>query len=118
LSDLPVLDPRPLNDLFNLGGSAELIQELIALFREDVPPRLAALRAAFEASDASQILMEAHQLKWALSNMGLVRFADLASRIEVLAREGHLESSSGSVGELDAAYDEALRALTEAYPNL
>jgi len=116
LSDLPILDPRPLNDLLDLGGSTGLIHELIDLFQEDVPTRLAILKTALDASDATQVMMEAHQLKGALSNMGLVRFADLASRIESHAREGQLEKAPGSAEVFSAAYEEALRALNAAYP--
>ena len=116
LSDLPILDPQPLDDLLNLGGSAELIHELIALFQEDVPTRLALLQTALETSDAPQVLMEAHQLKGALSNMGLARFAELASRIESHAREGQLEKVPGIAGILSVAYEEALLALNAAYP--
>ncbi len=116
MSDLPILDPQPLNDLLDLGGSADLIHELIDLFQEDVPIRLAALSAAFAASDAPQVMMEAHQLKGALSNMGLVRFADLASRIEARARDGQLEPVPGMDEVFSAAYEEALQALKAAYP--
>jgi len=116
LSDLPILDPRPLNDLLDLGGSTGLIHELIDLFQEDVPTLLAILKTALDASDAPQVMMEAHQLKGALSNMGLVRFADLVAGIESHARDGQLEQVAGIAGTFSAAYEEALQALTTAYP--
>ena len=116
MNDLPVLDPKPLRDLLDLGAAPELIHELITLVQEDVPIRMAMLRTALAASDAQQIMMEAHQLKGALGNLGLVRFADLASRIEACAREGHLEGAPLLAEALPAAYDEALRALAAAYP--
>lgn len=116
MSDLPVLDPKLLKDLLDLGASEDLIHELIALFQEDVPERIAALRVALGAMDAERTLQEAHQLKGALGNLGLVRFADLASRIEVHAREGHLERAPALAEGLSAAFDEALLALTKAFP--
>ncbi len=116
MSDLPILDSRPLHDLLDLGGSQELVHELITLFQEDVPVRLAVLKTALDVSDAPQAMMEAHQLKGALSNMGLARFAELASRIESQAREGQLEQVPGIAEVLSAAYEEALHALNTAYP--
>jgi HPt (histidine-containing phosphotransfer) domain-containing protein len=116
MSDLPILDPRPLRDLLDLGGSAELIRELITLFAEDVPLRLAALKAALEVSDEPQVAMEAHQLKGALGNLGLARFAELAARIEAQVQAGRLEQASGLAEGLPAAYGEALGALDTAYP--
>jgi HPt (histidine-containing phosphotransfer) domain-containing protein len=116
LSELPILDTRPLNDLLDLGGSSDLVHELIALFQEDVPVRLAILKTALEAADAPQAMMEAHQLKGSLSNMGLVRFADLVSRIESQAREGWIEKVPGIAEVFSASYEEALHALNTAYP--
>jgi HPt (histidine-containing phosphotransfer) domain-containing protein len=118
LSDLPVLDPKLLQDLLDLGAPQGLVQELIALFQEDVPERIAALRMALGSLDAGQTLQEAHQLKGALGNMGLVRFADMASRIEIHAREGHLEQAPVVADALSAAYDQALLALIEAFPEV
>lgn len=118
MSDLPILDPRPLRDLLDLGSSTELIHELIDLFREDVSPRLALLKTALDDSDGSRVMMEAHQLKGALSNLGLVRFADLASRIEAEVRAGHLDQAGKLAAGLAAAYEEALHALNTAYPRV
>jgi HPt (histidine-containing phosphotransfer) domain-containing protein len=116
LSDLPVLDPGQLRDLLDLGAPPGLIHELIALFQEDVPARIAALRMALGSLDAEQTMQEAHQLKGSLANLGLVRFADMAARIEVYAREGHLEQAPALAESLPAAYVEALLALNQAFP--
>ena len=116
MNDLPILDPRPLRDLLDMGASPALIQELIALFQEDVPTHMAVLRTALAASDGRQTMMEAHQLKGALSNMGLVRFADLASRIEACIVANQMELAPSLAEALPAAYEEALEALQQAHP--
>ena len=116
MNDLPVLDPRLLQDLLGFGAPLGLVQELLTLFQEDVPVRIAALRMALGSLDAEQALQEAHQLKGSLANMGLVRFADVAARIEVYAREGHLEQAPALAELLPAAYEEALLALNKAFP--
>lgn len=118
MSDLPVLDPQPLRDLLDLGASPALVQELVTLFQEDVPERLTLLQRALCAQDAQQTMMEAHQLKGALSNLGLVRFAELASRIEAQARQGHLEHLPVLADALPGAYSEALTALHSAFPEI
>ena len=116
MNDLPVLDPQPLRDLLDLGASLVLVQELITLYQEDVPARLVLLQRALCARDAEQTMMEAHQLKGALSNLGLVRFADLAARMEMGARDGQLESLPVLAEGLPGAYGEALLALTSEFP--
>lgn len=99
-----------------MGAGRELIQELIGLLKEDAPPRIEALRAALAAGDAGGVLQEAHQLKGALGNLGLVRIADLARTVEVLAREGMLASAGPAADALPEAYREALAALEAAHP--
>ena len=116
MSALPILDPKPLQDLLDLGAEVELIQELIALLQEDAPLHMAALRRALDASDAEGVLQEAHQLKGSLGNLGLARFAELAARIESHARTGCLEPVRLLAEILPAAYEEALGALRIAYP--
>ncbi len=116
MNDLPVLDPQPLRDLLDLGASPVLVHELITLFQEDVPARLALLQSALCARDVQQTMMEAHQLKGALSNLGLVRFAELVSRIEAPARQGHLDDLPVLADALPSAYEEALAALHSAFP--
>lgn len=116
MSGLPILDAQPLRDLLELGAEDGLVQELIALYREDVPPRMEALREGLAAEDLPRMLTEAHQLKGALGNLGLVRFADMANRIETEARGGRLVEGPALVAALPAAYEEGLVAFREAFP--
>lgn len=51
------------------GGGPELLRDLVALFLENYPPRLAALRAAVVRGHAPGIAEAAHGLKGALRNL-------------------------------------------------
>lgn len=116
MSEWPILDAQPLRDLLELGAEEGLVQELIALYQEDVPPRMTSLSEAMAAGDLARMLTEAHQLKGALGNLGLMRFADMAARIEAEARAGGLVEGPVLVEALPAAYDEGLAAFREAFP--
>jgi HPt (histidine-containing phosphotransfer) domain-containing protein len=116
LSELPILDPQPLRDLLAIGAADGLIQELIGLFQEDVPTRVALLNMTLAAGDADHAVAEAHQLKGALGSLGLVRFAELASRIEAAAREGQVDGARQLAEGLGPAYAEGLEALEAAFP--
>ena len=118
MNDLPVLDPQPLRDLLEMGVAPALIQELITLYQEDVPTHMAVLRSALTALDGRQTRMEAHQLKGALGNLGLIRFADLASRIEACAMADQLDMAPVLAEALAAAYEEALVAQLKAHPQV
>lgn len=116
MSDLPILDPSPLQDLLDIGAGMEVVHELIGMLREDVPSRLVLLKAALDASDAKTVMMEAHQLKGSLGNLGLARFANLARLIEERARTGSLEGVAAWVNQIPGAYEESLKALDQAFP--
>ena len=113
---LPVLDAQPLQDLLDLGAAPDLVTELVELLRLDVPARQAALRKALEDLDQESGVLEAHQLKGALGTMGLLRFSDLAGRIEAHLREGQWREARGLLEALPAAYQEALAALRATFP--
>lgn len=118
MNEAPILDPRPLQDLLDLGAAGDLVQELIGLFQEDVPPRIGALQAAFEGGDLARMAAEAHQLKGALGNLGLARFAGVAAHLEAWARDS--QSAGAGVGDLVASlpghYEAAAEALRSAFP--
>lgn len=116
LNDLPILDPRPLQDLLDLGVGAGLVRELTDLLSEDGPQRIEALRRGLAAGDEERVAQEAHQLKGALGNLGLSRFAEGARLVEVLAREGRLAEAGVLVEGFPAALAEALSALGTAFP--
>ena len=117
MSDLlPVLDLRPLRDLLDLGAEPELVEELIGLLQEDVPVRLASLRKALAESNDETAIQDAHQLKGALGNMGLQRFADLARELEDILRAHDLDTARNLVETIPAAFEEAMAALREAFP--
>ena len=116
LTLLPTLDPRQLRSLLDLGAEPALIQELVGLFEADVPPRLVALTSALADGHAAGVVEEAHHLKGSLGNMGLVRFADLATRLEEVAREGRMAEAIPFVSAMPEAYREALAALKAVFP--
>ena len=115
MSDLPILDEKPLRELLDMGGEPGLAKELVDLFEDDTQARMAALEAAFMNQDAAMALVEAHQMKGATGNLGLLRFADLAGRVEAHLRAGEVEPAIQVAKGLPQAYTEALAALQAAF---
>lgn len=116
MSELPILDPQPLRDLLDIGAPASLIQELIALYQEDVPDRLGRLENVLGAGDLPAAAVEAHALKGALGSLGLQRFMDLMASLEAQARAGRLPETVALTQGVPAAYAEALGALLATFP--
>jgi HPt (histidine-containing phosphotransfer) domain-containing protein len=78
--ELAVLDVSYLQEIS--GGERELICEIVAVFREDVPPRIAAIHAAVTSDDIAEAARLAHALKGAAGSLGAQRLEQIAYRLE------------------------------------
>ena len=101
-ADNEMVNPNRLDDI--TGGDTELEQELINLFLEDTPQRLAELEHSITTGDAITIQEAAHTLKGSCGNMGAVRMHHLAVDIEASARKGDLKDIQQPVQALAAAF--------------
>lgn len=113
VSELPIIDPKQLDMLRELDpeGATELIRELIGIFEEDAPLRVADLKAALAAGSALEAGHAAHALKGGVANLGLARLAELARQAEHAAREGNLAPVAALVAPIEAGIQEGLEAL-------
>jgi HPt (histidine-containing phosphotransfer) domain-containing protein len=117
VSDLPILNPKQLNNLRDLGSEAfkELVQELTQLFQSDVPSRLEKLSEALKEQRWKQVASEAHGLKGSASNLGLERFASLASQAERAALDGDIGPLPGLSQALNELFHPSLDALHKEF---
>lgn len=88
MSDHPVRDTQ--GALERLGGDEELYHDVFAIFAEDTPLQLAALSAAIQSQQRSEVERLSHSLKSAAANVGGERMRHVALRMESLAREDTL----------------------------
>jgi CheY-like chemotaxis protein len=75
-------------------GEPDPFEELLALFCEDAPARIAQLEEAFKKQELGGIERAAHSLKGSSSNLGAKQLAALASQIMEHARSGQLPPAS------------------------
>lgn len=101
-----VLDVAGLDRLHRIGGG-EFVLEMIDLFLENAPQRLAAARAAVEAGDQKSLYRAAHSLKSTAANLGAQRLQGVAERLESLAAAGGTGSLGSVVSELEESYEQA-----------
>ncbi len=76
-----------------LGGDEHLFTDVIRLFLEDCPVRLAAIKAAVEDRDPERIRTAAHALKGAAGNLSATGLFDAARTLERIGAEGRLEAA-------------------------
>jgi HPt (histidine-containing phosphotransfer) domain-containing protein len=88
--------------LVRLEGDEELLQELIVLFLDDAPQRLARLRAAAAGHDLPALAQATHTLKGAIGNLCAMRAFDVAQRLESLAHAGDAQHTGEALAALEA----------------
>ena len=97
--------------LARVGGSHEMLAEIIGLFLEDSPKLMDVIRQALSAGDANAAYRGAHTLKGSAGNFDAHVAVALAQRLEARAREGNLEAAGGAFAALEAEMDSLLAAL-------
>ncbi|HKR66936.1 MAG TPA: Hpt domain-containing protein, partial [Thermoanaerobaculia bacterium] len=73
-------------------------------FREDVPSRLDALRAAAASGDAHELALAAHALKSSSGSVGAKRMYTVASTLEQSARAQQLGGAPEAIDQLAAEF--------------
>src|SRR5436190_507068 len=104
---MQVLDPNALDALRGLQdeGDDDLLGELIDLFLEDSPGRIAGMRDAIAREDWPALASWAHGLKGSCGSLGAMHMAELCARLERLGRAGggHCEAEL-TFRELEGQY--------------
>jgi len=95
-----------------MDGDREILAEVVAVFLEECPGRLAALTAAVERGSVVDAAEAAHALKSALGAVGAHRAHDEAGELEHLARGGDVTELRAAAGSFAALVERALAFLT------
>ena len=91
--------------LSRVGGDAELLKEIAALFMEDYPSVLAEIRAAAARGDPKGVERAAHGLKGSVANFGAQATVDAAFQLEQMGHAGDLSRVSEAIEALARALD-------------
>lgn len=74
-----------------IGGDEDLLLDVVAVAREELPKQLIALRTALAASDAVTARRHAHTMKGTVATLCAAPVRDRAFTIEHAAKEGNLD---------------------------
>jgi len=83
---------------------------LVKAFRQDVPSRLDALRAAIASAEAHELALAAHALKSSCGSVGAKRMYAIAAALEENARGGGIDGAEASVDQLAAEFSRVMAA--------
>ena len=98
--------------LARVGGSHEVLQEIIALFLEDCPNLLDDIRSALAAGDAQAVYRAAHTLKGSVGNFEAHAAVEIAQRLEARAREGDIAAATAVFALLDLEIQAVIKSLS------
>ena len=106
-----VLDESALLAL--LGGDGETLRELVRVFAQDGPRRLAQMRAALDASDLVALRKAAHTLKGSAGSLCGRSTVQAALRLEETAREGDALKAREQYAAVEAEAGKLQKALAD-----
>ena len=99
--------------LERLGGDEQLLSEVIRLFLDDCPARLAAIKAAVDRAHIADLCRETHALKGAAGNLSAVGLFEAAQILEQLGTEGRLDALDAAWRRLSDEAEHVLDTLSQ-----
>jgi CheY-like chemotaxis protein/HPt (histidine-containing phosphotransfer) domain-containing protein len=97
------LDDAVLSELRKLtGGGDDFVRDLMAIYLEDAPQRLDALRQAMEGGDAPGVAAAAHALKSSSGNIGATSVQKSCAAVEQAALGGVIDRAR--IAQLEQEY--------------
>jgi PAS domain S-box-containing protein len=113
----PPNDDELANMISSLGGDRTFLREIAAVFLNDAPRQLSAIRKALAAKDMMALVRIAHTFKGAVGNFGASQAVDAARTLETFGREGNVQGALGAYPGLEQAVarlEDKLRAVSNA----
>jgi CheY-like chemotaxis protein len=97
LAELAAIDGEP--------GQPNLLAELLDVFRQDAPARLAAVRAALESGDTDGVRQGAHAFKGSCAALGLRHLQELCATLESRGCAGMLVEAHRALAGVETELD-------------
>ena len=88
MADTPVIDPEAIENLrsLNPGDNDEFLAEIVNIFLDDTPQRIAELEQSLATGDVPRFARAAHSIKGSSANLGAMALRAVAEKLEHLAR--------------------------------
>jgi HPt (histidine-containing phosphotransfer) domain-containing protein len=104
--DLPSIDPEAIANLrdLNPGDNGEFLREIVSIYIEDTPKRIADLKACLASGDVQTFTRAAHTIKGSSANVGAQVLKAIAERLEMISRKDGLGAVSGLIADCEAEF--------------
>lgn len=116
-SDTPI-DPEAIENLRALtpDDPDSFLRDIIGIFLDDTPARIAELRQSLAAGDKEQFTRAAHSIKGSSSNLGATQLRDISSELEQRGKKEDIAGLATRVDDLDQTFSHAKQALEKLLP--
>jgi HPt (histidine-containing phosphotransfer) domain-containing protein len=94
-------------------GQPDVVAELIDIYLDDLPERLASVREALSAGEPSKIRSAAHALKGSSASIGAVRLAAICGDLEAIGKQGITAGASDLLPTILTEADRAAQILDQ-----
>lgn len=104
-TELPI-DPEAIENLraLNPDDDDAFLKEIIGIFLEDTPERIAELKQCLAAYDQPKFTRAAHSIKGSASNLGASRVRSVAEKLEHQSRNSGLDNLDPLIAELESEF--------------
>jgi len=103
--DQYVLDRERVSSFLAISRTQDgFLEGLVKTFRQDVPSRIDALRAAVSTGDVRDLANAAHAMKSSSGSVGAKRMLAMASSLEQSARAGRLDGAEAAIDQISAEF--------------
>jgi signal transduction histidine kinase/CheY-like chemotaxis protein/HPt (histidine-containing phosphotransfer) domain-containing protein len=109
-AETPVFDKAGI--MFRLMDDENLVKSVVAVYLQDIPRQIEALRGYLEAGDAQAVEIKLHTIKGSSANVGGEALRILACELEKAAKGGSLDVVKSRMGDLDAQFGRLKESLS------
>ena len=114
MADALIIDPQSIENLraLNPGDDDEFLREIVGIFFDDTPQRIAELDQSLLAGDRPRFTRAAHSIKGSSSNLGATGLQAVAEKLENLVCAQGMVDVAPLVSEVKLEYERVHAALT------
>lgn len=118
MSDLPLVDQQSIANLreLNPGDNDEFLREIIGIYLEDTPARIAELEESLAGGDTARFTRAAHSIKGSSSNLGAMAVRAIAETLEHQSSKQGLGDVVGLITTLKQKFAETRVELSKFLP--
>lgn len=115
MADLPVIDPQAIENLraLNPDDGDEFLREIIAIYLEDTPQRMAELEQSLSSGDIPKFTRAAHSIKGSSANVGALAVRAIAEQLEHHSTKQGLDGVASMMETLKAEFSRAQAELAK-----